>query len=62
MPTNSQDKAFAEVMKDQIDEIKISHSSLDEAISWIGSNLQPDDVFSIADLESWAEDNGYVKE
>ena len=35
---------------------------LDEAISWIQDNLNPDDVFSDDDLEGWATDNGFVEE
>jgi hypothetical protein len=61
MPTTSQDKAFAEEMKDQIDEIKMSSTALDAAISWIGDNLNPDDVFSEKQLQSWAENNGYAE-
>jgi hypothetical protein len=38
---------------------------LDKAISWISSNLTPEDVFTSEDLENvaidWAYDNGYVK-
>ena len=29
------------------------------SIEWISSNMSPDDVFSEADLETWAADNGY---
>ena len=62
MPTGTQDKSFAELMKDSIDEVKMSTSSLDNAIEWIGENLQPEDVFSEKELERWAESNGFVKE
>ena len=62
MPTGTQDKAFAELMKDQIDEVKISHSALDEAIDWVSRNLSPEDVFSAKELEAWAENNGFTKE
>ena len=34
---------------------------LDDAINWIQSNLQPEDVFDEEKLKDWAEDNGYVK-
>lgn len=34
---------------------------LDKILEWIDGNLEPDQVFSEAALESWAEDNGYVK-
>lgn len=35
---------------------------LDEAVAWIASNLQPEDVFSVEVLEDWALDAGYVEE
>lgn len=47
-------------MRDSVDEIKMSSSTLDNAIDWISSNLNPDDVFSESDLEKWAEDHGFV--
>jgi hypothetical protein len=62
MPTGTQDRKFAELMEGNIDTIKISQSALDEAVEWIGSNLEPGDVFSKNDLETWAESNGYTKE
>jgi hypothetical protein len=34
---------------------------LDDAIDWISKKLEPEDVFSIGDLEAWAETNGYEK-
>ena len=61
MPTSNQDKSFAEEMRDSVDEVKMSSSALDNAISWIASNLNPDDVFSINDLRTWAESDGYIK-
>jgi hypothetical protein len=51
MTTAQQDRAF-------IADI-ISASLLEEAIDWIASNLNPDDVFPDSDLEEWAERNGY---
>lgn len=62
MPTGSQDKAFAEEMRDSVDEVKMSDGTLNNAIYWISRNLNPDDVFSDKDLSGWAEANGYVKE
>jgi len=62
MASSTKDKAFAEEMAASLDEIKMSSSTLDNAIEWIGSNLNPDEVFKEKDLESWAESNGYVKE
>jgi hypothetical protein len=62
MPTTSQDKLFAETMRDSVDEVKMSNGTLGNAIDWISHNLNPDDVFSDKDLRAWAESNGYVKE
>lgn len=62
MPSGTQDKKFAELMRDQVDEVKISHAALDEAITWIADNLEPDDVFPNNQLERLAESNGFVKE
>jgi hypothetical protein len=62
MPTARQDSDFAEEMKDNVDEITIKKSALDNAIHWILNNLDPDDVFSTEQLEKWAIDNGYKKE
>lgn len=36
--------------------------SMNDAIEWIQSNLEPEDVFKIGDLEMWADTNGYIKE
>jgi len=62
MATNRQDTDFAEVMKDSVDEVKMSNTSLDNAIEWIQSQLEPDEVFTEKQLISWAESNGFVKE
>ena len=62
MPTSKEDQSFADVMKDSVDEVKISNTALDNAIDWIGNNLNPDEVFSESDLGEWAEKNGYTKE
>lgn len=35
---------------------------LDEAISWIQSNMEPEDVFSEEQLEAWARDCGFTQE
>lgn len=40
----------------------IGDSLLDEAIDYIQSNLDPEDVFESSDLEYWAERNDYKKE
>ena len=62
MPTGTQDKDFADEMKDSVDYVKMSHSALDNALSWISNNLDPDDVFDSKQLSDWAESNGYKKE
>lgn len=64
MPTGNQDKLFAEEMAASVDEttVKMSSSSLDNAISWIQDNLDPDDVFTKEQLIEWAENNGFIKE
>lgn len=62
MATTKQDADFANIMKDCVDEIKMSNTSLDNAIEFIGDNLDPDDVFTTKKLEAWAENNGYIKE
>lgn len=53
MTTAKQDQAF-------IDSITNSRM-LEDAIGWISNNMNPQDVFSIADLKEWAEENGYIE-
>ena len=62
MPTNRQETDFAKVMKDNVDEVKMSTTSLDSAIEWMQSQLDPDDVFTEKQLSNWAESNGYTKD
>lgn len=62
MPTSREETSFAEVMRDSVDEVKMSSSALDNAIDWISSNMNPDEVFDEKSLKEWAESNGYVKE
>lgn len=62
MPTQREDLEFADVMKDSVDEVKISNTALDNAIEWISSHLNPDEVFSDKELAQWAESNGYTKD
>lgn len=40
----------------------IQTSFLEDAISWIGENLDPEKVFPKEVLEAWAEAYGYIKE
>jgi hypothetical protein len=35
---------------------------LEKAIAWIAGNMNPEDVFPVRDLETWADDNGYVQD
>lgn len=39
----------------------ISSDLLGDAISWINTNLSPEDVFDKKFLDEWAEEEGYVK-
>ena len=48
-------KEFQETIVNQIPNL------LDDVIDWIKIKLEPEDVFPIADLEAWAETNGYEK-
>lgn len=61
MSTSTQDKEFSSLMDDQIT-VSIDSSALEIAIDYIGRHFMPDEVFGRKDLESWAEDNGYIKE
>lgn len=40
----------------------ISKCLLEEAIDWIKSNLDPDEVFDDDSLHDWANENGYMME
>ena len=62
MPTQREDSEFADVMKDSVDEVKMSSTALDNAIDWISSNLNPDEVFDEKQLKEWAESNSYTKD
>jgi len=48
-------EGFQEAMVNQIPNL------LDDALEWIGNKLDPEDVFPDKVLETWAEDNGYIK-
>ena len=52
MTTASQDRQF-------ITEV-VGTRLLEEAIDWIKSNLEPEDVFPREDLERWATTNDYI--
>lgn len=63
MPTRKDDELFASEMSDMVETcaIKMSKSTLDVAIQWMQSNLEPEDIFSEKQLSNWAETNGYIK-
>ena len=62
MTTTSQDKNFSETLGGNISTPELNNSALDDAIVWISSSLDPEDVFSVSDLEKWAENNGFIEE
>lgn len=39
----------------------ISGTLLEDAISWIAGNMNPEDVFSDSQLRQWADENGLVE-
>lgn len=49
-----ENKAFSEAIFPQY--------PLDEAIRWIQHNMEPEDVFSVDELESWARESGFTQE
>jgi len=70
--TATQDREFREsiisssLLEDAIEWIK-QNMSIDEVfgekegLAW-ASNYDPEGVFQVSELESWAENNGYIKE
>ena len=48
---------FAEHLKNRT---TIQYPEIDDLIDWIRDNLEPEEVFSEAQLESWAETNGRI--
>ena len=61
MANTRQEQEFKDIVIDAID-FSVSNGILNSAIDYIQRNLDPDDVFSDKDLETWAENNGYKKE
>jgi hypothetical protein len=39
----------------------VSGTLLEDAISWIAGNMDPEDVFSDSQLRQWADENGLVE-
>lgn len=62
MPTQKEDTEFAVLMSESVDEVRMSSTSLDNAIEWIAERMSPDEVFSETKLSDWATSNGYTKE
>ena len=65
MTTASKDRAFLDKLdlSSKINDA-VSDSTaglLETAIDWIKNNLEPIDVFSERDLETWAENNGFIR-
>lgn len=54
MTSYTQDKNFISSV--------ISNNLLQDAIDWIITNLNPEDVFDEKVLKEWARDNGFIKE
>ena len=54
MAKSKENKAFSEAI--------FPRYPLDEAISWIQSNMEPEDVFSDEKLEEWARESGFTQE
>ena len=53
MSTEQQDREFIG---------EIFSNVLEDSINWIGANMNPEDVFSVKDLDEWARENGYHKD
>jgi hypothetical protein len=49
--TSAQDKNFLHDV--------VGTRLLEDAIDWIKNNMEPEDVFTREQLDSWAEDNDY---
>jgi hypothetical protein len=60
MPTQKE-RDFQSIMNSEVT-TEVSVDALSNAIDFISSNYDPDDIFSQKDLEAWAENNGYIKE
>ena len=54
-----QDKKKFRDQKAFIEEV-ISRDLLDDTINWIKNNCSPEEVFTVVQLEQWAEENDYI--
>lgn len=58
MPTVTQLQEFTDMVVVQ----NINNNCVyEDALAWIRSQLNPEDVFSTDQLEKWAESEGYIK-
>ena len=48
--------------RDFVDSIIGRNYILDFAVDWIRNNLNPEDIFTVSQLEEWALSNGYEEE
>jgi len=56
MTTSRQDNAYRDMILGKLG----SSIQLEDAVEWIKSNLNPEDVFDEKDLRQWAEENDFV--
>lgn len=53
MPTSAEDRKFKDSVVGEL---------LENAMQWIGENMNCDEVFSESKLQEWALANGFIKE
>lgn len=58
MATTKQERSFGEHIKENQN---VDLTLLDKTIDWMRENISPEEVFTDEQLETWAENNGYVK-
>jgi len=61
MPTLKQQELFIRLILDMYYDTKSNRVPLDECISWMQQNLEPEDIFSEKQLSNWAEAAGWIK-
>lgn len=54
-------KKFTKYVNEVFIKSVIGDDLLDKVVEYIKDNLHPEDVFDEDELNSWAEDNGFVK-
>ena len=63
--TSEQDKDFGRNLWASIQDGLADIFEYEDAswvVDWVASNLEPQDVFEVSELEQWAENNGFVLE